>query len=80
MDGLSLDGCRLAVLGCGVMGSAIVSALVAAKKLELGQIRVTVNTDEELGKLDKALPGLRASCDNKSTAEWASVIILAYTD
>ena len=67
---------RLAVLGCGKMGEALLAGLLASKWCDSGEIVVTARREERLEELRSAY-GVRTSLDNASAIEGAEVIVLA---
>ncbi len=65
----------IAVVGCGTMGQAIVSGLLAGGVAN-GRLQASVRREERRGELESAL-GIRISLDNAAVARAADIVILA---
>jgi pyrroline-5-carboxylate reductase len=74
MDNLNA---QIAILGCGTIGTAIASGLVASGLCTPGQITATRRDRERLAPLVEA--GFAATCDNSRAVREAAIIILAVT-
>ncbi|MBE6400433.1 MAG: pyrroline-5-carboxylate reductase [Verrucomicrobia bacterium] len=67
---------KIAVLGSGNMGGAIVRGLLAKRVCFAGEIVCTAKSVETLSALAVNFPGLGVSCDNAAAAEGADLILL----
>jgi len=70
-----LDGKRLAVVGCGTMGEAIVRGLLRARSLTAKQITVTARR-AEIAKALAARHGVRATTKNAEACRDADLVLV----
>lgn len=66
---------RIAIIGCGTMGAAILGGLLAAGKVTASQVHVTARRDSIAASLASRF-GVTASTDNAAAARSADVILL----
>ena len=66
---------KVAVLGGGQMGEAVISGLIRSGGRSVDEIMVTCRRDERAGELAEKY-GVSASLDNAEAAGWAEVLIL----
>lgn len=69
-------GKKIAVIGAGNMGEALIAGMLAAKAAVPDDMHAT---DIVAGRLDqaKARYGIRAGMDNRAAAGWADIVLLA---
>jgi len=70
-----LVGRRIAILGCGSMGEAILAGLLATGRIEAQNLVVTSRRTERLEKLQHRY-GVRVTSDNAAAARDADLVIL----
>ncbi|MDZ4836913.1 MAG: pyrroline-5-carboxylate reductase [Candidatus Melainabacteria bacterium] len=71
-----LKGKKLAVIGVGKLGEALISGLLKQGGLTTGDIIGSVGHEPSVEKVNKKL-GIKVSTDNRATAKGADLIILA---
>jgi pyrroline-5-carboxylate reductase len=69
-------GKKIAVIGAGNMGEALVAGMVAAGAATPGELHATDVLTDRLDRL-KARYQIRVSSDNRAAAAWADLVILA---
>lgn len=67
---------KIGVIGCGVMGQAILSGFLASSLIDNSNIRITT-IPEMLSDLKVDFPQIEANSDNMATIEWADVVIFS---
>jgi pyrroline-5-carboxylate reductase len=72
-------GEKIGIVGCGVMGKAILAGIIASGKWHWDAVRATVKDEAEMAKVQKELPQLSVTLDNSALLQWADVVILWYT-
>lgn len=72
-----LKDLRIAVIGAGVMGEALISGLLKQELVAPEQIHATEPRAERRSELQAHFPGLRASEDNIAAVRWAQVVLFA---
>jgi pyrroline-5-carboxylate reductase len=68
---------RIAVIGAGVMGEAMIGGLLTKKLVASSQVVATEPRAERRAELERNYPGLRVTDDNVEAAHWAQVAIFA---
>jgi pyrroline-5-carboxylate reductase len=68
---------KIAVIGAGVMGEAMIGGLLKKELIAPGQIIATEPRPERRTELQERFPGLRAIEDNIEAAQWAQVVLFA---
>ncbi|MCU0491527.1 MAG: pyrroline-5-carboxylate reductase [Chloroflexaceae bacterium] len=68
---------RIAVLGAGAMGEAMISGLIRQQLVGPEQLVATEPRAERRMELEQRYPGLRVIDDNSEAAHWAQVTIFA---
>ncbi len=68
---------KIAILGAGNMGSAIVCGLVQSGRFRAEDIVCTARTETTLERLRTQCPGVRATTDNAAAVRDASIVVLA---
>jgi pyrroline-5-carboxylate reductase len=71
-----LDNQKIAILGSGTMGRAIINGLLRSEKVAPAQILATTRTRSSSEKLTRELQ-IQASTDNITTAQAANIIVIA---
>ncbi len=66
---------KIAVLGAGHMGGALVGGLLAARRARPRDLWVTDPNDDQRRAVQKKF-GVRAGTDNRAAATWADVVVL----
>lgn len=69
-------GKKIAVIGAGNMGEALIAGMLAAKAAVPDDIHATDIVAERLDQA-KARYGIRAGTDNRAAAGWADIVLLA---
>jgi pyrroline-5-carboxylate reductase len=72
----SPDEQRLAIVGCGTMGQAILAGLLRVQKLAPGQVVVTARTAEQARRLHER-HGVTALTDNRAACAQATTVLVA---
>jgi pyrroline-5-carboxylate reductase len=73
---MSID-CRIAIIGAGNLGSALVAGLLRAQAITPEQLVATTGTPEHAQKLSQTLPVKVTTGNNAEAASWTDVIIVA---
>jgi pyrroline-5-carboxylate reductase len=68
---------RIAVIGAGVMGEAMIGGLLEKQLVAADQIVATEPRAERRDELERRYPGMRLTEDNVEAAHWAQVAIFA---
>ncbi|MBN2528343.1 MAG: pyrroline-5-carboxylate reductase [Deltaproteobacteria bacterium] len=68
---------KLAIIGCGQMGEAILKGLLAAKAIDATQTILTTKYDEHEEELKQRFPDMLVTQDNKLAAAQSEIIVLA---
>ncbi len=67
---------RIAVVGTGVMGEAMLGGLLKRQLVEPEQIVATAPRAERRAELESRYPGIRATADNSEAAQWAQALLI----
>ncbi len=70
------SGNKIAIVGCGTIGEALVRGMLSAGFAKTAQIQVSTRSPERAQMLHRSL-GIVAGTDNRRTAEGADVVVLA---
>lgn len=73
---MSHDEQRLAIVGCGTMGEAILAGLLRVQKLRPEHVVVTARTAEQARRLQQR-HGVTALTDNRAACEQATTVLVA---
>lgn len=68
---------RIAVIGAGVMGEALIGGLLKKQLVDPAQVLATEPRAERRAELEERYPGLRATDNNLEAARWAQVVLFA---
>lgn len=68
---------KIAVIGAGVMGEAMIGGLLKNELIAPDQVIATEPRSERRAELQAKFPGLRAVEDNIEAAHWAQVVLFA---
>lgn len=72
-----LSNHKIAVIGAGNMGRAIIGGLLKGNDADAGQISASRRSERALKALEEQFPGIKTSSDNVETVKDATIIILA---
>ena len=68
---------RIAVIGAGNIGCALLGGLLRGGDIEPGEIWATRRNAMALEEIEKRFPGIRIGTDNIAAVEKATIVILA---
>ena len=68
---------KIAVLGCGKMGTILLQGFMKHGLVSKGEAVATVQHEEHRRQLTRELPGVLVSTDNRSAVAGAPVVLLA---
>ncbi|MFK7844822.1 MAG: pyrroline-5-carboxylate reductase [Rhodothermales bacterium] len=72
-----LSNHKIAVIGAGNMGRAIIGGLLKGNDADAGQISASRRSERALKALEEQFPGIKTSSDNVETVKDATIVILA---
>jgi pyrroline-5-carboxylate reductase len=76
-EAIMIKDLKIAVIGAGVMGEAMIGGLLKKELITPSQIIATEPRPERRVELQERFPGLRAIDDNIEAARWAQVVLFA---